>query len=64
LDKYEMIFVGHNPTVSSGSGTPIQCFNLINLDTGAGYMGYVTVMDVDTMQYWQSDSALAIYGKT
>lgn len=32
-----------------------------NLDTGAGWSGKLTIMDVDTKEYWQSDNVLDIY---
>lgn len=32
-----------------------------NLDTGCGYRGKLTIMDIDTKEYWQSDSADTLY---
>lgn len=32
-----------------------------NLDTGAGYEGKLTIMDIDTQQYWQSDFVQELY---
>ena len=34
--------------------TPINACNVWNLDTGGGYNGKITVMDIDTKEYWQS----------
>lgn len=48
------LFVGHTPC---GDEPFISKeYNLINLDTGAAYDGPVTVMDIDTLEYWQSDN--------
>jgi serine/threonine protein phosphatase 1 len=41
--------------------TPMFADILVNLDTGAGNIGKLTIMDVDTHEYWQSDSVSAIY---
>ncbi|MBM3246586.1 MAG: hypothetical protein FJZ13_04585, partial [Candidatus Omnitrophica bacterium] len=34
---------------------PIHVCNVWNIDTGAGWSGKLTIMDVDTKEYWQSD---------
>jgi serine/threonine protein phosphatase 1 len=40
---------------------PLFLCNLIALDTGGGWGGKVTIMDVDTKEYWQSDVASKLY---
>lgn len=40
---------------------PMQAANIFNLDTGAGFKGKLTIMDVDTKQYWQSDPVQELY---
>ena len=35
--------------------------NVWNLDTGAGYRGRLTIMDIDSKKYWQSDNAILLY---
>jgi serine/threonine protein phosphatase 1 len=35
---------------------------IYNIDTGAGSRGRLTIMDVDTHEYWQSDPVNDIYG--
>lgn len=49
------IFIGHTPTTNWDTDKPMKAFNIINLDTGAGGTGKLTIMDVDTKEYWQSD---------
>ena len=34
---------------------PVKLGKLWDIDTGAGWAGKLTVMDVDTEKYWQSD---------
>lgn len=41
--------------------TPINACNVWNLDTGAGYEGKLTIMDIDTKEYWQSDYVNTLY---
>lgn len=47
------IFVGHTPTLD---GKPFisERYHLVALDTGAGGNGPLTLMDMDTLGYWQA----------
>lgn len=66
---YNKVFVGHTTTTWNlgwryESGTkPVFASNLINLDTGGGYEGKLTIMDVDSHEYWQSDNLSELYPK-
>lgn len=40
---------------------PMNRCNVWNLDTGAGYEGKLTIMDVNTKEYWQSDYVKDLY---
>jgi len=40
---------------------PGQSRGVWNLDTGAGMSGKLTVMDIDTKEYWQSDLVTELY---
>lgn len=40
---------------------PMHRCNVWNLDTGAGWSGKLTIMDVDTKEYWQSDLVKELY---
>lgn len=57
LKDYRTVYIGHSPTTKSGTDQPIQILNIINLDTGAakGNKGRLTIMDIDSGSYWQSD---------
>ena len=59
---YEEIFLGHTATgIICGDDKPHKWCNVWALDTGAGYRGKLTIMDVDTHEYFQSDSAKELY---
>jgi serine/threonine protein phosphatase 1 len=40
---------------------PVNNANLWNLDTGGGWGGKLTIMNVDTKEYWQSDTVSDLY---
>ena len=61
-DKFDTIFIGHTTTLNWGKMSPMKAANIINLDTGAGFNGCVTIMDVETKEYWQSDLVKDLYG--
>ncbi len=60
-DGYEEIFIGHTPTQNFGSSEPVKFGNVWDLDTGAGWSGKLTIMDVETKKFWQSDATLELY---
>jgi serine/threonine protein phosphatase 1 len=64
-DPYSLIFIGHTPTIfttQGKEGKPLYRAGVWNLDTGAGYAnGKVTVMDVESLQFWQSDLTSSLY---
>jgi len=62
--RYTDIFVGHTTTQAYNTLKPINACNVWNIDTGAGWSGKLTIMDVDTKEYWQSDLTPDLYGGT
>jgi serine/threonine protein phosphatase 1 len=61
LLQYSEIFIGHTPVTKLGKFIPLLMGNVWNVDTGAAFRGPLTIMDVDTKQYWQSDPLPDIY---
>jgi serine/threonine protein phosphatase 1 len=61
LKLFNEIFIGHTPTNRYGSEVPMNCANVWNVDTGAAFKGRLSVMDVDTKEYWQSDPLHELY---
>jgi serine/threonine protein phosphatase 1 len=60
-DEFNEVFIGHTPTLNWGVNTPMKAANIWNLDTGAGYNGKLTIMDIKTKEYWQSDLVTELY---
>ena len=58
---YEKIFIGHTATAGANKDKPYKYCNVWNLDQGAGWSGKLTIMDIDTEEYWQSDNVLELY---
>jgi len=57
------VFIGHSPTTKYKpfKDEPMNRRNVWNIDTGACFNGRVTVMDVDTKEFWQSDKCQTLY---
>lgn len=64
LGQYVDIFIGHTTTELYNSLEPIHACNVWALDTGAGWSGKLTIMDVASKKYWQSDLTMQLYGGT
>lgn len=60
-DDFKEVFIGHTSTVFWKTDKPINAANVWNLDTGGGYNGKLTIMDVNTKEYWQSDNLKELY---
>jgi serine/threonine protein phosphatase 1 len=61
-DDFSEIYVGHTTTLNWGTTEPINAAMIWNMDTGGGEReGRVTIMDIDTKQYWQSDLGKELY---
>lgn len=58
---YKEIYIGHTPVTKIGETTPIQKACVWNVDTGAAFKGPLTIMDVDTKQFWQSEPLPNLY---
>ena len=62
LFKFNEIFVGHTTTEHFNSKEPLNFSNLWMLDTGCGWQGRLTIMNVDTKEYYQSETGVKLYG--
>lgn len=58
---YDEIYIGHTPTTNYGFDVPMHRCNVWNVDTGAAFTGKVTMMDVATKQFTQSDVVQLLY---
>jgi serine/threonine protein phosphatase 1 len=61
LRLYNEIFIGHTPVSRIGKTIPVQMANVWNVDTGAAFRGPLTIMNVDSKAYWQSENLDVLY---
>lgn len=57
LEQFKEVYIGH----TAMNGEPRQFGNLWNMDTGAGWYGKLSIMNIDTKEFWQSDLATLLY---
>lgn len=61
LKLFSEIYIGHTPTLYYDVEIPMQGANVWNIDTGAAFTGKLSIMDIDTKAYWQSDALPDLY---
>ena len=61
LKLFNEIYIGHTPTLYYNVEVPMQGCNVWNIDTGAAFTGRLSIMDIDTKQFWQSDVVKNLY---
>ncbi len=59
---FDEVYVGHTPTRYVGGGTlPVCLAGLWMVDTDAGMLGKLTILDTATKESWQSDPVRSLY---
>lgn len=61
LKWFNEIFIGHTPTIHYGFNEPMNATNVWNIDTGTAFDGKLTIMNIDSKQFWQSDGVRTLY---
>lgn len=68
VENFKEIFIGHTATVNDSIDErgmrdfkPVNSGGVYNLDQGCGWHGKLTIMDVNTKEYWQSDLVQDLY---
>lgn len=61
LKLFNEIFIGHTPTLYYNKTEPMQGCNVWNIDTGAAFNGRLSILDVDTKEFWQSEPVYTLY---
>lgn len=61
FNLYTEIFIGHTPVTRIGETVPINKANVWNVDTGAAFKGPLTILDIKTKEFWQSDPVYQLY---
>ena len=56
-----MKYIGHTPTLYYNVDVPMQGCNVWNIDTGAAFTGRLSIMDIDTKQFCQSEVVKNLY---
>ncbi len=63
LRLFKEIYIGHTPVTRIGETEPVNKANVWNIDTGAAFKGPLTIIDVHTKAYWQSDPVWELYAQ-
>lgn len=58
---FDNVFIGHTPTIRYHIYYPFNWQEVWFMDTGAGWNGVLTIMDIDSCKYWQSSSVRTLY---
>lgn len=59
---YNEVFIGHTPTLIINKTIPVTRGRVTNMDTGGGWIGgRVSIMNIDTHEFWQSDLCNELY---
>ena len=61
LKLFSEIYIGHTPTLHYDSFEPMNAVNVWNIDTGAAFNGRLSILDVTSKQFWQSDIVQNLY---
>jgi serine/threonine protein phosphatase 1 len=61
VTEFNNIFIGHTSTMNWKTDKPMKAANIYNLDTGAGCAGRLTIMDIKSKKFWQSDPVRELY---
>lgn len=62
LTNYKEIYIGHTPISKTATEVvPKKAANVWNIDTGAAFMGPLSMMNIETKEVWQSDPLTTLY---
>ena len=61
LKIYHEIYIGHTPVTRIGASIPVHKNTVWNMDTGAGFLGKLSMVNVGTKAYIQSDELPKLY---
>jgi len=60
IQQYKEIYVGHT-SIYKLSHFPANYGNIWFMDTGGGWEGVLSIMNIDTKEFWQSDIVSELY---
>ena len=59
-DRYREIYIGHTPTTAV-SEIPLKNHNVWLMDQGAAWKGFLSMLNLETKEYYQSDRVTSLY---
>ena len=62
VTHFNKIYIGHTSTIMWKVDQPITAANVVNMDTGAGWGGRLSMVDLDSEELFQSDPVTELYG--
>jgi len=61
LTEYDEIYIGHTPIHNFGIYEPLKSCEVWLMDTGAGWDGVLSIMNIETKEYFVSDRINELY---
>lgn len=58
---FKEIYIGHTSLTMYGKKVPTRFCNVWGMDTGGGWEGKLSIMDIDSKEHWQSDYVSSLY---
>ncbi|WP_264559967.1 metallophosphoesterase family protein [Flavobacterium sp. N2270] len=58
---YKEIYIGHTPVTRIYETVPVNKACVWNIDTGAAFKGPLTILNIETKEYWQSEPLNVLY---
>lgn len=62
VTPFNTIYIGHTSTIMWKVDQPITAANIVNMDTGAGWGGRLSMLNLSTSELIQSDTVTELYG--
>lgn len=64
IEDFNEIYIGHTSTTPWGTDFPMSADLVWNMDTGAGWEGKLSLMNITTKEVFQSDPVCELYEKS
>lgn len=61
ISKFKEVYIGHSPLIRYGFKKPICGGGVWMMDTGAGWSGKLSMMNIDSKEVFQSDYVYKLY---
>ena len=61
LGLFREIYIGHTPVTRIGENKPVNFSNVYNVDTGAAFMGKLSMLDINSKELVQSEPVHTYY---